>query len=302
VVLLALLVSGAPAQVRDRTMDEGGRAWLGIYIRNLERDDARRLDLRAGTDGVLVSGVDDQGPASEAGLRTGDVITEIDGRTVRDQRAFVRAIQQREPGERVRLTVWRDGRTQSYTVELQARSGDAEKPRLGDDAIGQATPPDDAQPRRLPGPIGGSRPRLGVEVMELNPDLAEYFDTRTGEGVLVTRVAENSGAARAGLRAGDVILRVEDRTVRRVEDLHAAVAEHRAGDSVEVTVQRRGREERFQVEVNELALPGLGSRRLFESQPGSSFGDDTADLQRQIRELQRRIDELEREVRAQRRR
>jgi S1-C subfamily serine protease len=294
--LVALLVGGATAQDREGTPDVAGRAWLGISIRDLDREDARRLDLRPGTDGVLISEVDDGSPADEAGLRAGDVVTEIDGRTVRDRQRFVSTIQAHEPGDRLRLTVWRDGRTQSYTVRLGSRpEADDTPPTAGLDR----DDPEATQPGELPR-LRAVGPRLGVEVLELDADLAPYFDSQPGEGVLVTSVMANSGAARAGLRAGDVLLRLDGEPVRHVEELQAALGRHRAGDEVEITLRRRGREERLKVEVSDLAPARLGLGRWFE-RPAAPFAGDSAELERQMRQMERRIQELEREVRALRR-
>jgi hypothetical protein len=120
--------------------------------------------------------------------------------------------------------------------------------------------------------------------------------------VLVTRVAENTGASRAGLRAGDVVLRVDGEAVRRVEDLHSVLGRHQSGDRVEVVVRRRDREERLQVEVAAMAMSPLPGRLPGLQQPGTDFDDEARDLRREMRELQRRVDELERELRTLRRR
>lgn len=199
------------------------------------------------TDGVRIGEVDQDGPASKAGLRSGDVVVEVDGERVRSARQFSRLIQESPQGRSVRLGVMRDGQRQTFEVTPESRAADFD---FNTDRIGELVERGmrDIEPRlreleprlreleprlrefRFNGPfdfdfdwdgiprITGPRGRLGVQLNELTPELADYFGAKDG-GVLVSRVTPDSPAAKAGLKAGDVITSVDGDRVRDTDDL-----------------------------------------------------------------------------------
>ena len=199
------------------------------------------------TDGVRVADVDQDGPASKAGLRSGDVVVEVDGERVRSARQFSRLIQESPQGRSVRLGVMRDGNRQTVEVTPESRTANfgVDTDRIGDlversmrdiePRLRELEPRlRELEPRlrefRFDGPfdfdfdwdslprITSPRARLGVQLNELTPELAEYFGAKDG-GVLVSRVTPDSPAAKAGVRAGDVITSVNGDRVRRTDDL-----------------------------------------------------------------------------------
>jgi S1-C subfamily serine protease len=217
-------------------------------------------------EGVIINDVRRDGPASKAGVKAGDVIVEFDGERVRSARQLTRLVQETPPGRAVKVGVMRDGKRTDLTVtpevpasgiwseQLQA---DTEKlrrdlreelrdlPRRDDlfqfdghayrfrmPAPGQfeILPPEGTSGlfERFAQPSG----RLGVTVQELTPQLATYFGAK--EGVLVTSVADGSAAAKAGLKAGDVITAVNDQGVKASADLMRLLRE--SGNGAEVTI------------------------------------------------------------------
>lgn len=225
--VVALLVSSVGAQDRPGDRDrrvrllDGRGAQIGVSVDEV-------------AEGVRIAGVDAESPASEAGLRTGDVIVEVDGERVRSARQFARLIQESPVGRGVALGVMRDGSRQSMTVTPEARGfgvaidGDRIEREVAR-AFHFAPPFDfdfDVWPRAT-----GSRGRLGVQSSELTPELAEYFGARDG-GVLVARVTADSPAAKAGIKVGDVILSIDGERVRSVR----ALADALQGKSGEVTI------------------------------------------------------------------
>ncbi len=283
---LAVTTSIAHAQdSKDDSSSNATAAWIGVSI------ESGAMDSESGARGVRIGEIEAGGPADRAGVRVGDLVTQVDGRAVREPDAFVRAIRAHDAGKRIRLTIVRDGRTKS--LEVTSGSAPEETQELDQ-------PEASGEVMRLLEPR--SRPRLGVEVMSLDEDLAPYFDGKAGQGVLVTRVVPGSGADEAGIKAGDVLLTVDDRDLADVEDLHTAVQNREAGDKVEVALRRRGRAEKAQVEIGaaEIAMGSDPMRRWTQrrSLPGafSSSGDIEA-LRRELRELKRDMDALKRDLR-----
>jgi serine protease Do len=183
--------------------------------------------------GVLVEDVRPDSPADKAGVKRQDVIVEFDGEHVRGVRQFTRLVQETPANRTVKATVLRDG--QKRDVQITPREGRGVLGALPDvDSLRERMPDFDAL-RNLPytfdfaAPLSGRR--LGVDVDPLTSQLAQYFGAK--DGLLVRSVAEGSAAARAGLRAGDVIASIDGHPVRSREDL---VRELRQAKDEELTI------------------------------------------------------------------
>lgn len=241
----------ALAEVQD-TLGEGpieifstanGPSWLGIRMEEVSADKAKELKLPADR-GVLVTHVAPDSPAAKAGLKAGDVITEFDGQRVEGTVALQRLVHEVPVGRTVSLSIWRDGSAQSLSVEISARragaSGDQNYMYVGPNAPGTSVqiPPIPPIPaiRALPsipaidiGPMGAFRmfgsPVLGVDAEDLSGQLGNYFGAPDGQGILVREVMPGTPAEKAGLKAGDVILRVDGRRVKDAAELRAALRE-----------------------------------------------------------------------------
>lgn len=280
---LAILLLGALSGLAT-AKPNSAQAWIGVSIQALDRDRARDLELGPDARGVVLEDVVSDGPAATAGLAVDDVVTQVDGRSVRDASAFIRAVQRHEPGETARLTVLRRG-GKARTIDVVL----AERPESDAPRVLQL-------PRATRSWAFAARPQLGVEVTDLDPNLATYFDVAAGSGVLVTRVHEGSGAEAAGIQAGDVLQRVADQAVKSVEDLHATLADLEAGDRLEVVVRRHGAEKKLDVELGRGASWGDELRVL--PAPGRyAFDGDLDALRRDLRDLKRDMEEMQRQMR-----
>ena len=203
------------------------------------------VEINDVTEGVRVEAVDQDSPASRAGLQAGDIVVELDGERIRSARQLSRLIQETADGRSVALGVLRDGKRQVVNVTPESHGFGF---GFDSDLLGReiARGLRDVEPRlreleprlreleprlrefRFNGPfdfdfdtlprITSLRGRLGVQVNELTPQLAEYFGATDG-GVLVTSVTPDSPAQRAGLKAGDVITSIDGDRVRRTEDV-----------------------------------------------------------------------------------
>ena len=199
----AIPISLASA-IERQIIDHGSvtRGHLGVVIQDLTPDLATSLAVE-GTKGVLVSEVEEDSPAAEAGLRTGDIIVALDGSPVERVEELRNRIALTAPEDKVELTYLRDGRRQTVRIEVGKQSGS--------DLAGAV------------GPGQESAHDLGLEVQELSGDLARQLGFVGQEGVLVTNVASGSVADRAGIRPGMLIQQVDRQTVSDVSQFRDAL-------------------------------------------------------------------------------
>jgi Do/DeqQ family serine protease len=204
------------------------RGKLGVTIQQITPDLARGLGL-ASTSGALVSSVERGGPAATAGLQQGDVITALNGASVKDNNDLRNDIAGLQPGSEVTLTVQRDGKERTVTAKLGALDGSSD--------------------REAPRSSEGTSGRFGLSVAPLTQERAAELNVRASKGLVVESVERGSRAADAGLRAGDVIEQIDRKPVTTGEELRAALSAgdrpavllvHRGQTTVFVTIERAG--------------------------------------------------------------
>lgn len=240
------------------------RAMLGVTV-----DDEASS---AKGDGVHVSAVTPRGPAAEAGLRAGDVITAIDGKPLRkdgDATPFARLrerMESVEPGTEVKLKVLREGKTIDATVKTEAYA-----PRAFSFAFGPGMEGDLAQLEMLMprGPLPPNPPLVvgpgieryrwytrewgDLEMVSLSPKLGEYFGAK--EGVLVVH-APDDGTIK--LQDGDVITRIGDRKPASPEQVLRILRSYEPGESLKLEVLRNRKPLALEVKVPERGGPRGG--------------------------------------------
>lgn len=206
-------------RVVDAAVNEGMivRPWLGLKAQSVSYDIAKAQGLDRPV-GVMVTEVFKQGPADEAGLSRGDLITMIDGREVFDERGLKFLAATRSPGEMSELTVLRGGSFETVRVKL--------------------APPPGATKAELE-LLEGRNPFSGAEVAELSPRLAEEMGRDPFQtGVLVTRIMRGAYAWRV-VRPGDLIVSVNGTEIGGLSDLDEALADETATWTIEL--DRNGR-------------------------------------------------------------
>lgn len=252
-------LDGLQDQVEVLSLSDGG-GWLGVEIREVTPDKVKELKLSAER-GVLLTEIVPDSPAAKAGLKANDVVTEVNGQRVEGTAQFRRMIREIPAGRAVQLTVWRDGKSQTASVTL----GKAEERHQ---AWARAFPsrdfifhvPDIPEIPHIEWHDGAmliSRPRLGIDVEDLDGQLGSYFGAPDGEGVLVRSVNAGSPAEKAGLKAGDVIIKLDGERIRTVGDLREKLAEKREKKTVSLGVLRNRSELSLNVEVEQPKTPKL---------------------------------------------
>jgi serine protease Do len=188
------------------------RGWLGVSMQRLDQDLASALAIKE-SKGVLIGGVEPNGPAAKAGVQPGDVVTAVDGRAIVIPRDLAEAVAGVKPGGVVTLQLLRDGRPVEQRVTLGQSPETREARASGEERQSQA-----------------------------NLGLALAPNGRGGEGAVVAEVRPDSVAAAQGLQPGDVILRAGDRTVKAPRDVVEAVGTARKDGkpAIALQVEREG--------------------------------------------------------------
>jgi len=237
-------------------VDGGG--FLGVNTEDVNRENMGRYGLREAR-GVGITSVVKDSPAEKAGLRKDDVILRVDNDNVTSARKLSRLISEVAPDQAVRLTISRSGSEQEVAVTIGKRDEAKTIQQLlkserglfkGDPKIWKwEGSQDDGNFFAL-----ASSRRIGVSTMQLTKQLADYFGIADGKGVLVTSVTEDGPAAKAGLRAGDVIIAVEGEKVEATGDISRAIGRKKDGD-VTLTIVRNKREQTLRVTPKEGPTP-----------------------------------------------
>ena len=304
--LLALAMVAALADAASAGSKEEKKGYLGLYMQGLDKDVREGLDIKV-KDGVLINGVEKDSPAAEAGIKDGDVIVAFNGSKVTDPDDLRDLVRDTEPGQKVEIEVVRDGNT--LTLELVVGEWPEDPSWL---SFGDLQFKDRDLGRHFDKLVYAlsPRPRLGVEVAELNDDLAGYFKTKAREGVLVLQVEEESVAEDAGVKAGDVIVKVGDEEVSSADELLESLADYDEGDKFAIEVVRKGRKKTLSATMDEpqSAFQWSGDPRVWNyhyqmprvykyQMRGPRVDSDVGeDVRQQLKELKKELKEMKKEL------
>ncbi|MGA8306731.1 MAG: PDZ domain-containing protein [Candidatus Acidiferrales bacterium] len=222
-----------------------GGGWLGVEIAEVTAEKAKDLKLSA-VRGVIVDGVEPDSPAAKAGIKEKDVITQYDGQPVEGAVQFRRLIRETPPGRSITLEISRGGSLQNISVELGDRTDVYVRKMKGKmrdfgGAYSFSMPNVEELPD-MPEVMDSRTPVLGINAEDLTSQLGSYFGAPNNAGVLVREVRPGTPADKAGLKAGDVITKVEGKEVRTLADLRAQLREKSNQASVNMSVLRKGSE------------------------------------------------------------
>ena len=237
-----------------------GRSWLGVQISDVTAETARALKL-AGEYGVIVEEVEEESPAAKAGLQAKDVILSFADERVRSSEQLRRLVRETPAGRTVPVQISRDGQSRTLQVTPEAHQAHMALPDIQMIRPAPMAPP----APHAPAPPGAfwvespdfnfelftRGPMLGISGDELTPQLAEYFGVKAGKGVLVREVMAATAADKAGLKAGDVIVKVDGEAIASLGELRRALRKKREGKQVSLTIVRNRAEQNVSVELEE---------------------------------------------------
>ncbi len=201
------------AQLKD--YGRAKRGWLGVQIQQVTPDIAEGLGLKPAR-GAMVASVTDDGPAAKAAIHGGDVILKFNGADVKEMRTLPRIVAETDIGRSVPVILWRDGK------EVTVQASIAELP----DEVQQASATPAPAPKPSSSAVGISG--LGMKVAPITDDLRSKYSLGADQkGVVITDVTNNGAAAGRGLKAGDVVVEVQQENVSSPQDVQDRVEKYR---------------------------------------------------------------------------
>ena len=193
------------------------RGWLGVSIQSLTPELAEYYGVKDGK-GALVGEVFEGNPADKAGIKPKDVIIEVDGDKIEDSRDLSQKIAEIRVGEKITIKVLRGGKEHTFRVEIAKRTEDKETLAL-------------QQPEEETG--------LGMTVSTLTRELASRLNISETEGVVVVNVQEDGPADKADIQEGDLILEIDHKPIKTLEDYHSQIKKVKKGETIPLLIKRR---------------------------------------------------------------
>jgi serine protease Do len=253
------------------------RSYLGVDIRDITQDRVAALKLKEER-GVEVTMVDQDAPAGKAGIKEHDVILDFNGTGVESEEQLRRMIRETPVGRTVTLGISRDGSPMKLSVQLAEHNKVLTGRRIEIPPIPPV--PDMDFSNRIDVPnvmvMRNLSPTLGVQTENLGQQLGDFFGVKNGDGVLVRSVEKGSPAEKAGVKAGDVIVRVGDEKLSDRVDLSRIMRKHREGGKLSLGIVRDKHEQTVTVD-----LPQRRSKDSSEL----VIDDDAQDLDASLRDL-----------------
>ncbi len=191
------------------------RGWLGVLIQEITADLKEKLKLK-GLEGALVADVTRGGPADKADIKRGDVIVTFDGSEIKEMKDLPYIVAQTPVGKTVKVEVIRKGEKESLQVTIG---------KLDEE---QVTPV-----------VTEVAPNLGMTLKEITPDIARSFQLSETKGVVVVQVENDSPAAEARIRPGDVILEIDQNPIERISQFNEQVKNYKDGDTILFLIKRQ---------------------------------------------------------------
>ena len=217
----AIPVNMAKAVLRD-LIDKGKvtRGWLGVAIQDMDASLAEQFDVKI-TEGVLISDVQDNSPAKEAGFERGDILIEYNNKEIADVNSLRHIVAQTEVGKKVDVKILRKGEEKILTVKIGEQPSDlfaTGRPSIGED--------------------------LGMSVQNLTEELAKSFGYEGENGVVVSAVEPGSPAAQADVKEGDLIKEVNRQRINNIKEFREVLKSTEKGKDI-LLLLRRGMHTRF---------------------------------------------------------
>jgi serine protease Do len=205
------------------------RGYIGTSVQTLTPELSDAMKLKGQPTGALVGEVEPTAPAAKAGIKSGDIITAVNGKKISDARELRLMIGSMAPGTKVKIDVNRDSQTKTFDVQL------AEMPASAADEGTETAPEQNPQPEK-------STVFGGVAVANITDDIRTALNLpKEVQGAVITDIDADSDSAKAGLREGDVIQEVNKQPVRNAKDLVAISKKLKPNDKILMRVYSQGR-------------------------------------------------------------
>ena len=216
-------------QIRD--FGHPRRGWLGVRIQQVTPDIADSMGLKEAV-GAMVAGVTDGGPAEKAKIKGGDIILKFDGQDVKDMHNLPRIVAETDVGKQVKVVLWRDGKEVAIDAVLDEKPTEE---KLAAAETGKKTADEPVKAVELSG--------LGMKLATLSPELKEKYQLGADQkGVVITDVTQGGVAAERGIKAGDVIVEVQQAEVDSPDDVKKRVETQRGQDRKSVLMLIQGQD------------------------------------------------------------
>jgi serine protease Do len=207
------------------------RGWLGVRIQQVTPELAESVGLK-GTEGAMVAGVTDGGPAERSNIKGGDIILKFDGQDVKDMHALPRIVAETDVGKKVQVDLWRDGKEVSVDAVLDEKPSEE---KLAAVDAGKKGPDLPSASRELSD--------FGMQIAPITQDLKDRYQIGADQkGVVITDVKDGSVAADRGLKPGDVIVEVQQADVASPDDVMKKIEAQRAQDRKSVLMLIQGQD------------------------------------------------------------
>lgn len=243
--LISSVTGQTPNQApRVMRVSSGGSSFIGVMVQEIDSERAKALKLGEEA-GVEITRVEPDSPADHAGLKVGDAIVDYNGQKVEGMEQFSRLVHETPAGREVKLDIVRNGAPQVVTAKVGSRRA-SPFPAMPTPAPMERFEfhmPD--IPRSF---MTWRSSALGIECESLDGQLAQYFGVK--EGVLVRSVTKGSAADKAGIKAGDVITKIDDAKVAAPSDISSRIRSMR-GRSIPVVLVRDHKEMTLSVAIDD---------------------------------------------------
>jgi C-terminal processing protease CtpA/Prc len=237
VLAVSMMLFGASAYLQAGEHSEQG--YIGVGISQIPTQEKEELDVRFG---VKIVSVNKESAAEKAGLKEDDVIQYFNEEKIRRVSDLIDAVRDCKPGNKVKMKIVRDGKSKVVSITV-----DEYKPKKFFFKSGK-------------GSFFSSHSNvyMGVRLLKLNKDLAGYFGVKKDGGALILEVEADTPAEEAGLKSGDVIVKVDGKDVADPGDVSEKLSDKEDGDKVELTLMRQKKKQTIKVELEERnTFPGL---------------------------------------------
>ena len=200
-----------------KTTGEVTRGWLGVAIQDLTKEMVEYYNLKENK-GVLVAKVFENDPADKAGIKAQDIIVSINGKKIATSRELTSMIAGLVVGEKAKVTVLRNGKEKTFTVDITKREDDklASNRTMRNEETGE----------------------LGIQVSNITPEIADRLNTSEVDGIVVTGVDPGSKSDVAGIQTGDIIREINRERIKNIDDFKSILLTIKQGEPINLFIHR----------------------------------------------------------------